>query len=522
MKRPSGRMAGVQTRQEWTARLQRFAEAQTREEKRAVFDHAQQINPGGTIRSMLEAWGYSASGRGRKKAREVEHAAEPARSRLETALREIYGRQSSPVASLYPKLAGIAAASVQDAGRIVAALIHTWPEPLTFIVEAKNAEERRRCSRQMAEELIRTLLAELSGERSWDWRSIDIEEHGFKLTAEERIGIVHFIKDAANHEGAWIVASTKGILVADNPVNAIRNFHRATQEFVEAGAKGLLIFVLDAGIFHAGENRFDLLYNLGQLTSAITAFALFQGELEEMHTVKLYKVDWSRWQGLAARCCLVMRRPPLIDPTSGELLASGDFDDFIAEWLPPRPFSRLKHVDPIIEFTGAHVLPEIYPPELHATEALSGKDLHWNVTVRPCVDAPDGLKVEFFIPPAQSVAPTLASDNGKQATENIPEQRAKRGRRRTQYRAIEGDSFYVIRCSSPGLAYERAQRAIYMASRARLLLDSGDEHERNLIAAAALRHLGFEVLPLSVAISLLPRSLHYAAGRQQSELKKKS
>ncbi len=93
MKGPSkGRAALFGSRQEWTARLDRFAEAKTPEEKQAIFEHAQQINPGGTIRSMLEAWGYSAAGRGRKKASNTKQGGKPARERLEDALHEIYGR----------------------------------------------------------------------------------------------------------------------------------------------------------------------------------------------------------------------------------------------------------------------------------------------------------------------------------------------------------------------------------------------------------------------------------------------
>ena len=229
----------------------------------------------------------------------------------------------------------------------------------------------------------------------------------------------------------------------------------------------------------------------------MAAFALFQHELEEAHAVKLYRVDWSRWQALASRCCLVMRRPPLVHPESGELLAREAFDDFIGEWMPLRPFDRLKDLEPIASFDSSHILPRTYPAELDVHEALRGKDLHWSVTVRPCWEAPEGLKVEFFIPPAQSVAPTLASENGE-ISELVGEKRGKRGRPQGLTRAIEGDSFYVIRRPSPGRAYEDAQRAIYMAARARLFLDSGREHKRNLIAAAALRQIGFEVLPISV------------------------
>jgi hypothetical protein len=363
------------------------------------------------------------------------------------------------------------------------------------------------------------LLAELSSGRSWNWDSHDIEDHGFKLADEERIGILHFIKEAGAREGALISASTKNILVADNPVHAVRNFHSATQDFFEEGGKGLLIFVIDAGIFDAGEDRFSLLYNLGHLTTAVTAFALFQHALEETHTVQLYSVDWSRWQALTGRCCVVMRRPPLVHPDTGELLAREAFDDFVSDWMPRRRFDRLRDIEPVISFDSSHVLPRTYPAELDMHEALSGKDLHWNVTVRPCAEEPDELKVEFFISPAQPVAPTLASENSE-VSEIANGKRNKRGRPQELTRAIEGDSFFMIRRPTPGRAYEDAQRAIYMAARARLFLDTGQEHQRNLVAAAALRYLGYEVLPLSVAVALLPRALYFAAENPQLEEKK--
>mgnify|MGYP001595801058 CR=1 FL=1 len=67
---------------------------------------------------MLEAWGYSASGRGRKKAGDAEQGGAPARERLEHTLKDIFGRDRSPIKSLYPKLAGTTHATVRDAARL--------------------------------------------------------------------------------------------------------------------------------------------------------------------------------------------------------------------------------------------------------------------------------------------------------------------------------------------------------------------------------------------------------------------
>jgi hypothetical protein len=511
MKGPSkGRTAGLEIRQEWTERLHRFAAANTPEEKQAVFDHTQQINPGGTLRKLLEAWGYSASGRGRKKASEADQAGKPARERLEASLKDLFGHNESPVKSLYPKLAGKSFVTVSDASRIVAALLAVWPESLK--AEAKTADERRRRMRQLGEDFMRTLLAELSGGRSRDWSAAEMDVYAFRLEDEERIGASQFVKEAGGQEGALIVASTRYILVGKNPVQTIREFHNFTSDFIDAGDSSLLIFVFNAGIFDAGDDRFDLLFNLGHLATAITAFALFQEELAERQTIRLYKVDWSRWRRLAARCCVVVRRPPLIT-NSGEILTRGSFDDFISAWLPPRRFDRLPDHEPIRSFGGRDILPRSYPAELGVHDTLSGKDLYWDVTVRPSADQREGLKVEYFIPPAQPLG-----SNGGSGLEG--DEHSGRGRRPSQLHPIEGDSFYIIRKDSPGEDYDDAQRTIYRAARGRLHLDSGEEHEKNLLAAAALREAGYETLPIAVAMSLLPRSLYYAAAEEQQPTKK--
>jgi hypothetical protein len=513
------RAAGLATRQEWTARLNRFIEAKTPEEKRAVFEHAQQINPGGTIRSMLEAWGYSASGRGRKPkgTSAADKDVKPARERLEEALADLYGSESNPVKSLYPKLAGKTFATVRDAERIVAALLWAWPEPLRRDLRGMM-EDRRRKARPVAVEFVRALLAELSEGRSWDWKSSDIDLYAFRLADEERIGASQFVKEASEREGALIVASAKHVLVGKNPIEAIRDFRKLTSHFIDEGSKALLIFVFNTGIFDPGDEKYDLLFNLGHLTTAMTAFALFQEELEERQTVRLYTVDWSRWQRLAARCCVVVRRPPLIDPSSGELLTRESFDDFISTWQPARQFESLEHIEPIRSFGGRHILPRAYPAELSGDDMLSRRDFYWDVTVRPCDEAREGLKVEYFIPHAQPATATHAPNGADAEAGQVVQELGGRGRRPAQTRPIEGETFYVIRKESPGEAYDDAQRTIYRATRGRLHLDTGREHDGNLLAAAALREAGYEVLPIAVAMSLLPRSLYYAyaaAGSQQ-------
>lgn len=511
------RTAALEMRQEWTARLVRFAQASTVERKQAELERAQQINPGGTLRDMLEAWGYSSSGRGRK-AKEAEHHDKPARERLEDSLKELFGRASSPVKSLYPKLAGKTFVTVRDAARIVAALIAAWPEPLKG--EPKNVDERRRRAKQLAEDFMRVLLTELTEGRSWEWTPAEMEGFGFLLADEERIRGSQFIKDAGEREGALIVASTKNILVGPDPVSILRLFREAASNFVQQGSKGLLIFVFNAGLFDAGDDRFDLLFNLGQLTTAMTAFALFEDDLlQERPTIRLYKVDWSRWQSLSARCCVVVRRPPLVAPDSGELLARENFDDFIRTWLPRRPFDRLENVEAIRSFGGRDILPRAYPAAWDANGAMEGRDFHWDVVIQPSAKEPEGLLVEYFIPHTFPGSSAPANGAVIEAGSGSHEQSG-RGRPSAQIRPVEGEITYLIRKGSPGRAYDDAQRAIYRAARGRLHLDTGTKHEENLLAAAGLREVGYEVLPISVALSLIPRSLYYAAAPEPQDIKK--
>jgi hypothetical protein len=504
--RPKGRQRDLIARKEWTARLNRFAAAKTSKQRQATIETALKINPGGTLREMLQAWGYSASARGRKAKQSAEEkSATPARERLELTLATLFGKTPSPVPSLYAKLAGRVDTTVKDACRIVAALIFAWPESLG-VLHGTTSKKARDAACSLAELFIRELLTELSGGRSREWAAGDMDIRVFRLVDEERVGVSQFIKGAGEEEGALIVAGARNILIGTHPVDVIREFHRVTSQFVGKDHKGLLIFVLNAAIFESGPEGFNLINNIGLLAAAVTAFALMPGDYNYINPIQDYKVDWSAWRTLSSRCCVVLRKPPLIDPSTGQFLKPHRFDDFIAGWRPEQKFDRLGELRGFVRFDSNHVLPRTYPSKFG--EDVLGKDLYWDVLVRPTQSELDGLGVQYFIAPLPQTAKTAAALRGSE------EPQRERGRPALTTMSIEEDFFYVIRKESPGPHYDDAQRAIYMAARGRLNLDQGERHGQNLNAAAALRQIGYEVLPISIMLSLFPRALHFAAAEQ--------
>jgi hypothetical protein len=487
-------------RQQWTGRLNRFAAAKTSKQRQALLDTTLKINPGGTLRDMLAAWGYSASSRGRKAKGQENGASQPARARLEAALEAIFGNSPSPVPSLYAKLAGRLDLTVKDACRIVSALLTSWPDTLALYGDARTPAERAERARQFAETFMRELLSDLSMGRAHDWTDRDMAIRVFRLVNEERIGISTFIKEAGEQEGALIIGGIRNILIDIDPVHALRAFHDITSQFVGPKHKGILIFVFNAAIFEAGENGFDLLYNIGQFSAAMTAFALFSSDYRLKETLQEHRVDWSRWRTLSRRCCVVIRKPTVVHPTSGQLLKGSDVDEFISGWRPNLDFSPLKDLQGFVRFDANHILPYHYPREFGNVGDVSGRDLYWDVVVRPNAKRDKPLDVQYFIPPIQRMAARSESSNAQRT----------RGRPASAMTQIEEDLFYVVKQDSPGERYDEAQRAIYMAARGRLNLDTEDLHDQNMNAAAALRNLGFEVLPISMLLYLFPRALHFA------------
>jgi hypothetical protein len=491
--RSKGRKGELEARQEWTERLNRFAAAKNAKQRQAAIEPELKINPGGALRDLLLAWGYSASSRGRKaKNLDTEAPGVPARQRLEASLNELYGAKPASVASLYKKLAGTMPTTVKDACRIVAALISSWPEPMAPSSTAQN----------LAESFVRELLSVLSSGRSYEWTLADMEIRIFNLIDEERIGVSEFIGDAGQQEGALIVAGARNILVGTHPVNIISEFHSLTTNFIARRGKGILVFVFDSALFEAGREGFKLLYNIGLLSTAVTAFALYPKDYDYTNSIQQHKVDWSSWREFSSRCCVVIRKPPFINPSSGELLKRDNFDRYFASWKPAQKFDQLAELKGFVRFDSSHVLPREYPPGFEHHEQLDDRDFYWDVRVRPAPQEPDGLEVHYFIPPSERIVAALAAQEASERG---------RGRPPAKTLPIEEDFIYVIRRNSPGPRYDDAQRAIYMAARGRLNLDDGNQHSKNLNAAAALRQLGYEVLPISLMLSLFPRALHFAA-----------
>ena len=333
----------------------------------------------------------------------------------------------------------------------------------------------------------------------------------FKLVDEKRVGVSQFIKAAGEEEGALIVSGRKRILLGgDDPANIMRQFHSLTSEFVGEGHKGILIFVFNGAIFEAGKEGFNLLYNQGLLTSAMIAFALFPEKYEFADPIQEHQVDWSKWRTLSRRCCVVIRKPPLVDPKSGQFLRQHKFDDFVSSWNPRQRLDQLGDVQGFFRFETGHVLPRTYPSKFGS--ALLGGDLYWDVLVRPAQSQSDGLEVQYYIPPNQQApVPVDAGDH-----QELGATRSQRGRGRPTSKptSIEQDYFYLVQLESPGASYDDAQRAIYRAARGRLNLDTGETHLRNLNFAAALRQIGYEVFPIPVLLSLFSRMLDFAAASE--------
>jgi hypothetical protein len=360
----------------------------------------------------------------------------------------------------------------------------------------------------LAELFVRELLSALSARRSNKWTDEDLENHVFRLVNEERVGASQFIGKAGEKEGALIVAGARNILIGPHPVDTIRQFHTLTSDFINGGDGGILVFVFDAAIFEAGKRGFGILDNVGLLTTAMTAFALFPEDYDYRQSIHQHKVDWSRWRNLSRRCCAAIRKPPLVSPSSGELLNRDRFDEFMASWPHNQNFAPLQKLQGFVRFDSSHILPRTYPSELGDIGMLSGRDLYWDVTVRPSSKEPDGLEVQYFIPPPQDPSGIPKNQDSTQRG---------RGRPPAKTVTIEEDLLYVIRKDSPGEYFDDAQRAIYMAARGRLNLDSGDRHVKNLNAAAALRQLGYEVFPISILLSLFPQALYFAAANSLEE-----
>jgi hypothetical protein len=503
--RPKGRHGAFLARREWSARLNRYLSGKSDGTRELAIEVRWKTNPGGTVKDVLQAWGYSPSARGRKaKDAPVEKVERPGRERLELALNELYGTKQTPVPSLYAKLAGRVDTTARDATRIMGALVYSWPEKIEPL-EGLSAQRRKEVAQSFADKFIRDLLGELSAGRSHEWTVEEMETRTFRFVDEERVAARTILNEAGASEGALIVAGAKNILIGGLPVDMMRDFHELTSQLVGQDDRRLLIFVFNSAIFEAGKDGFNIIYNIGLLSSAIISFALFPQNYEHRQPIQQHEVDWSAWRALSKRCCVVIRKPPLLDPATGQFKKQFKFDEFISSWRPKQKFDNIAEPVGIFRFDSNHVLPQTYPFDSHD---VAGKDLYWDVIVNLDPDEAQ-LRVQYFIPPVDKIEAASESQEGGERRAAL----IHRGRPALRASSIEEDAYYLVRKDSPGPRYDDAYRAIYMAGRGRLGLDVDDSkrHLENLNAAAALRQTGYEVLPISTMLGLLPRMLHSAA-----------
>ncbi len=216
--RAKGREGDLLARQDWTERLKRFSIASPGKPREEAIEAALKLSPGGALRDMLRAYGSS---RGRRP--KGSSSEKTARERLESTLNEVFGKEPTPVPSLYAKLAGRIETSVKDALRIVAALIQSWPEPLGRGRGKSRKEEISPIS--LAESFIRELLSEISAGRSREWTESEMEVLVFRSGGRKRVGVKQFIRTAGEEEGALIVSGAKRILVGgDDPGQVFGSF----------------------------------------------------------------------------------------------------------------------------------------------------------------------------------------------------------------------------------------------------------------------------------------------------------
>jgi hypothetical protein len=201
-----------------------------------------------------------------------------------------------------------------------------------------------------------------------------------------------------------------------------------------------------------------------------------------------------------------MKRPPIINPGSGAFIRPADaFDAHLETLIPDVKVEKLGSLSGYTRVQSEHILPEHYPRAFDDTKGGDNRDLYWDVLVRPSPENPARLNVQYFIPPLQPVVATTEAQTAPRG----------RGRPPASKLPIDDDLSYLLSKDSPGGTYDDAQQMIYKAARGRLRLDSGALHGENLNAAAALRHLGFEVMELRTMLNLFPLTLLRAASFDQ-------
>ena len=497
-----GKDDGRTPRQRWTETLRILSSAVTPEDWQRELSDLPKINPGKVVRSLLEAWGYSLAARGRKKGNSPPSLIR-GRDLIEETLQRLFPderdgqrgetKARQPVASFNAKLSGNIDLSVRDSWKIAAALLRTWPEQIPAL-QAYSDDQIIRFARSLVVEL----LQDITNGQSAEWSDEEMDIRMFRLIDEDRVGVRQFIKDAGEQEGALIVAGIRNILIGTHAVDTVRQFQALTTDFLGEHHKGILIFVFDAAFFDAGEDALHLFINFATLRTAIEAFSLFEKDYGYQGLMPKHRVSWNRWEALSSKCCVVMRKPQVPDPTSGVVLEGDALDSYLKDRMlrgndeKPGSFSGGTRID------SEHVLPRFNPPAFDDTARSAPRsDLYWDVLVRPSKTSHASLDVQYFIPPPEPITATTEAQTALRG----------RGRPPAPKLPIEDDLSYLVNKASPGLEYDDAQRLIYKAARGRLNLDSGSLHAENLNAAAALRSVRFEVMTLPEMLNLYPQSL---------------
>jgi hypothetical protein len=439
-------------------------------------------DPGQILRDLVLTWGFQRPNR--------------ISEQLERAFTTLAQDGLKPVIhNLHSKVVGRTPLMLTDATHLVAAIVHTWPKegPLEDLRSARLA--RAFALRFMREFMLATAPTKSAEElqRAYD-RALTANDTSEldRLVIYLREGAAAdahaLILEASGHPGALIIAAAKNIFIGSDPSTDIRDFVDLCATFADPSGKGLLIIVMDGDLF--GEESHLTIYHLSLLGAAITRYALMQRD------------SWDGWLRFRNRCCLVLRDFAAISSKSTELAKGSAIDVLVQEELHVKEFDVLPDAAPTSEFSFGpnEVLRNDYPSWVDHSYAKS-QSHHWDVVLTEGeTGAP--TKVRYFIVPRQQVGKLGERDKDKHR------------------RLVASEVAHLIESAKPSSAadreaYDAAQEAIYWAARGRLGLDRDHEtRQRNLMAAAELRRMGFEIFPIEVALALIWPS--FALGRKST------
>jgi len=431
------------------------------------------------------------------------------------------------VRNLIDKLAGRAPVSLRDAQWLIAAAVLNWPISINGWLENKPPEEKPREARRFALDFLKALV--LKGASGMSGETLDQLETSFvdpdKVPGDpednldlwvvplvqngDSEDISTLLEEASEGPGGLIISSSDKIFIEDDPVASIRHFAKLANSFAQSDGSGLLIFVVDAGFLQpkARIDRRRSLFNIHVLISALTSFAVLGGEDTIDVDGNIIRENLERWKRFRERCCIVMRDFCLIQSADYSIVRGPEIDAAIREIcrLSEGKFQDVRPLKLGASVTNEHVLPSAFPEWVDARGAMIPKDLsaddfhRWTVLVKEKSDHEEP-EVSYFITPKQEVSDAEDPDRLK------PTRRGRGAARRH----FTGGMAYLTNCQKSKKqhirdGFDRAQRSVYHASRGRLSKDfeDSDAHQENMRAVAELREVGFEVMPVEVALVML-------------------